>query len=121
MYARTPRQQQRVPGPYRAPTRRCAERVLLLFQHQAAGPGPQAQPVRPLRHFDPDTKSWVAGGDDATISSRRARLEFYSHWLLLVAYEQVRYEKNSAGLGNCQGGQQPGRRPQGQVVLQISL
>ena len=50
--------------------------------------------------FDPDTRDWVTQGDDRyNLVIGGLAWEFYHHWLLLVDYERIIYDKNIGGLG----------------------
>jgi len=74
-------------------------------------------------HFDPDTRSWVTGGQDAyDLVNGGLAWEFYSHWLLLAVYEQVMYENNCTGPGAVpKAGSNLEDDLRGQLVLQISF
>jgi hypothetical protein len=51
-------------------------------------------------HFDADRKDAVTSGDDCyDLVNGGLAWEFYHHFLWLLVYEQVMYEKNNGGLG----------------------
>ena len=51
-------------------------------------------------HFDPDRKNEVTTGDDCyDLVNGGVAWEFYHHFMWLLAYEQIMYEKNNGGLG----------------------
>jgi len=50
--------------------------------------------------FDPDTEDWVASGKDAyELALGGLAWRFYPHWMALLVYERIFYEKNNGGLG----------------------
>ena len=53
-------------------------------------------------HFDPDRKDEVTPGDDCyDLVNGGLAWEFYQHFLWLLAYEQVMYDKNNGGIGKA--------------------
>ena len=55
-------------------------------------------------HFDPDRKDAVTPGDDCyDLVNGGLAWEFYHHFMWLLVYEQIMYEKNNGGLGKVPG------------------
>lgn len=51
-------------------------------------------------HFDPDMKNAVTTGDDCyDLVNGGLAWEFYHHFMWLLAYEQIMYDRNNSGLG----------------------
>ena len=50
-------------------------------------------------HFDPDKDNAVTTGDDCyDLVNGGLAWEFYHHWMALLVYETVMYQKNNGGL-----------------------
>lgn len=53
-------------------------------------------------HFDPDRKDEVTPGDDAYhLVNGGLAWEFYHHFLWLLAYERIMYDRNNGGVGKA--------------------
>jgi hypothetical protein len=53
-------------------------------------------------HFDPDRKNEVTPGDDSyDLVNGGLAWEFYHHFMWLLVYERIMYDKNSGGLGKA--------------------
>jgi hypothetical protein len=74
-------------------------------------------------HFDHDVTDLVVSGDDAyDLVIGGVAWEFWRHWMLLVAYEGIFYQKNSGGLKD--GPVQDNNLAddwKAQIVLQINI
>ncbi len=51
-------------------------------------------------HFDPDTKDWIASGDDSyDLAMGGMSIKFFSKCMAILVYEHISYDANNGGLG----------------------